>query len=67
MVSKTEHTPDNNLRLVPMSKKAEVFFKKKLELNDPLVEKKAEIEGQDFEHVTLLQHLENKTDYKHLS
>ena len=45
VVSKTEHTPDNNLRLVPMSKKAEVFFKKKLEIKDPLVEKKAEIGG----------------------
>ena len=50
-----------------MSKKAEAFFKKRLEIKDPLVEKKAEIGGQDFEHVTLLQHLENKTDYKHLT
>ena len=45
-----------------MSKKAEVY-KKELEIKDPLVEK---IGGQDYENVTLLQHVENKTDYKHL-
>ena len=65
MVSKTEHTPDDNLRLLPMSKKAEVY-KKELEVKDPLVEKIAEIGGQDFEYVTLLQHVENRTDYKDL-
>ena len=32
-----------------------------LEIKDPLVEKVAEIGGQDFEYVTLLQHVENKT------
>ena len=42
MVSKTEHTPDDNLRLLPMSKKAEVY-KKELEVKDPLVEKLVEI------------------------
>ena len=42
-----------------MSKKAEVY-KKELEIKDPLVEKIAEIGGQDFECVTLLQHVENK-------
>ena len=32
-----------------------------LEIKDPLAEKIAEIGGQDFEYVTLLQHVENKT------
>ena len=31
------------------------------------MEKIAEIGGQIFEYVTLLQHVENKTDYKHLT
>ena len=48
-------------RLLPMSKKAEAY-KKELEIKDHLVEKIAEIRGQDFECVTLLQHVENKTE-----
>ena len=51
VVLKTEHTPDNNLRLLPMSKKAEVY-RKELEMKDPLVERIADIGGQDFEYVT---------------
>ena len=47
MVPKTEHTPDDNLRLLPMSKKAEVY-KKEFQVKDLLVEKIAEIGGQDF-------------------
>ena len=41
VISKTDHTPDDNLRLLPMSKKAEVY-NKELEVKDPLVEKIAE-------------------------
>ena len=37
-----------------------------LEIKDPLVEKIAEIGGQDFEYVTLLQLVENRTDYTYL-
>ena len=48
---KTEHTPNDNLRLLPMSKKAEVY-RKELEMKDPLVERIADIGGQDFEYVT---------------
>ena len=35
-------------------------------MKDSLVEKIAEIGGQDFEYVTVLQHVKNRTDYKHL-
>ena len=65
MVPKTEHTPDDNLRLLPMSKKAEVY-KKEFQVKDLLVEKISEIGAKIFHYVTLLQHVENWTDYKHL-
>ena len=48
-----------------MSKKAAVY-KKELEVRDPLVEKLAEIGEQDFEYITLLQNVENRTEFKHL-
>ena len=44
---KTEHTPNDNLRLLPMSKKAEVY-RKELEMKDPLVERIADIRGPRF-------------------
>ena len=64
-MSKTEHSPDDNLSLLPMSKKAEIY-KKKLEIQDPLVKRLGDIGGEDFEYVGLLQRIENQTEYKHL-
>ena len=43
-MSKTEHTLDDNLRLLPMSKKTEVY-NKELEIKAPLVERLADIGG----------------------
>ena len=37
VISRTEHTPDHNIRLLPMSKKASVY-RKELEIRDLLVE-----------------------------
>ena len=65
IVSKTEHSPDDNLSLLPMSKKAEIY-KKKLEIQDPLVKRLGDIGGENFEYVGLLQRIENQTEYKHL-
>ena len=48
-----------------MSKKASVY-KKELEIKDPLVERLAEIGGQDFDYINLLQNVENRTEFKHL-
>ena len=44
-MSKTEHSPDDNLRLKTMSKKAEIY-KKELEIQDPLVERLGDIGGK---------------------
>ena len=48
-----------------MSKKPEIY-KKDLKIKDPLVETLADIGGEDLEYVTLLQHVEDKSDYKHI-
>ena len=50
---------------MPRSKKASVY-KKELEIKDPLVERLAEIGGQDFYYINLLQNVENRTEFKHL-
>ena len=47
VITRTEHTPYDNIRLLPMSKKASVY-KKELEIRDPLVERIAEIGGGRF-------------------
>ena len=65
VISKTEHRPDDNLRVWPMFKKASVY-KKELEIKDPLVEKLADIGGQDFDYINLLQNIKNRTEFKHL-
>ena len=44
-MSKTEHSPDDTLRLQTMSKKAEIY-KKELEIQDPLVERLGDIGGK---------------------
>ena len=62
VIFKTEHSPDDNMRLLPMSKKASVY-KKELEIKDPLVERLAEIGGQDFYYINLLQNVENRAEF----
>ena len=47
IVSKKEHSPDDNLRLLPMSKNAEIY-KKELEVQDQLVERLEDIGGEDL-------------------
>ena len=63
VISRTEHTPDDNIQQLPMSKKASVY-KKELEIRDPLVERIAEIGGRDFDYIKMLQNVENKTEFK---
>ena len=46
-MSKTEHTRDDNLRRLPMSKKAEMY-EKELEVQDTLVERLGDIGGGGF-------------------
>ena len=53
VISRTEHSPDDNIRLLPMSKNAAVY-RKELETKDPLVENLAEIGGRDFDYVNML-------------
>ena len=65
VISRTEHTPDHNILLPPMSKKASVY-RKELEIRDLLVERIAEVEGRDFDYINMLQNVENKTEFKHL-
>ena len=65
VISRKEHTPDDDIRLLPISKKASVY-KKELDIRDPLVERLAEIGGRDFDYINLLQNMENRTEYKHL-
>ena len=64
MISRTGHTLDDNIRLLPMFKKASVY-KKELEIRDPLVERIAEIGRKDFDYINLLQNVENRTEFKH--
>ena len=61
VISRTEHTPDDNIRLLPMSKKASVY-KKELEIRERL----AEIKGKDLDYINLLKNVENRTEFKHL-
>ena len=63
VISRTEHTLDDNIQLLPMSKRAAVY-KKELEIKDPLVERLAEIGRRDFDYVNMLQNVENKTEFK---
>ena len=64
-VGKTEHTPDDNIRLLPMSKKAEEY-RKQLEVRDPLEQRLGDIAGEDADYVEMLSHIENCTEFKNL-
>ena len=61
VISRTAHTHDDNIRLLPMSKKASVY-EKELEIRERL----AEIKGKDFDYINLLKNVENRTEFKHL-
>ena len=63
IVSKTEHTPDDNLRLLPMSKKT-IIYKKEFEIQDPLVERLGDIGGKDAEYKKMLYHIKNRKSLK---
>ena len=65
VVSRTEHSPEDNIRLLPMSKRAAIY-KKELEIKDPLVESLAEAGGKDFDYINMLQDVENKTEFRFL-
>ena len=63
MISKTEHTPDENIRLLPMNKKAEKY-KKQMEIPDLLVQRLGDIAGEDADYVEMLSHIENRIKLK---
>lgn len=63
IIAKTNHTPCDNLRLLPMSKKAEIY-RKQLETEDPLVMRLAVQAGLDLEYVEMVNLVENRTEYK---
>ena len=63
IIAKTNHSPCDNLRLLPMSKKAEVY-RKQLEIEDPLVMRLAEQAGLDLEYVEMVNLVENRAEYK---
>ena len=63
IVSKTNHTPCDNIRLLPMSKKAEIY-RKHLETEDPLVIQLGIQAGIDLECVQMVNLIENRTEYR---
>ena len=62
VISRTELTPDDNILLLPMIKRAAVH-KKELEIRDPLLERLAEIGWKDFDYINVLKNAENKTEF----
>ena len=58
-ISKTEHTPDDNIRLLPMTKKAEEYMKQ-LEIQDPMVQRPGDIAGEDTDYMEMLKQIENR-------
>ena len=65
IMAKTPHTPCDNIRLLGMSKKAEIY-RKQLEVEDPLVIQLGVQAGMDLEYVEMVNHTENRTEFKDL-
>ena len=65
IVAKSHHTPCDNIRLLGMSKKAEIY-RKQLEVEDPLVIQLGVQAGMDLEYVEMVNHIENRTEFKDL-
>ena len=65
IVAKTHHTPCDNIRLLGMSKKVDVYMKQ-LEVEDPLVIQLGIQAGMDLEYVEMVNAIENRTEYRYL-
>ena len=65
LVSKINHTPCDNIRLLGMSKKASIY-KKQVEVEDPLVLQLGIQAGLDLEYVEMVSCIENRVEYKNL-
>ena len=65
IIAKTHHTPCDNIRLLGMSRKAEVYMKQ-LEVEDPLVIQLVIKEGMDLDYVEMVNAIENRTEYRNL-
>ena len=61
LVAKTHHTPLDNLRLLGMSKKADIY-RKQLEIEDPLLLQLAIQAGLDLEYVEIVNVMKNRTE-----
>ena len=61
IVAKTHHSPCDNIRILAMSKKADIY-RKQLEVEDPLVIQLGIQAGLDLDYVEILNHIENKTE-----
>ena len=61
----SRHKPDENLRLRPMSKKAEEYRKQR-DIQDPLVQRLGGLAGRDMDYVEMLSNIENRTAFKNL-
>ena len=64
IVAKTHHSPCDNI-IQAMSKKADIY-RKQLIVEDQLVIQLGIQAGLDLEYVEILNHLENKTEFKNL-
>ena len=60
LISKTHHTPCDNIRLLGMSKKAAIY-KKHMKVEDPLVIQLGIQAGLDLEYVEMVNLKENRT------
>ena len=65
LVAKTHHTPMDNIRLLGMSKKADIY-RKQLEIEDPLVLQLGIQAGLDMEYVEMVNAIENRTEFRNL-
>ena len=65
LVSKINHTPCDNIRLLSMSKKASIY-RKQVEIEDPLVLQLGIQAGLDLEYVEMVSCIENRVEYQNL-
>ena len=63
IVAKTHHTPCDNIRVLGMSKKADIY-RKQLEVEGPLVIQLGIQPGLDLDYVEMVNATENRTKYR---
>ena len=65
IVAKTHHTPCDNIRLLGMSKKADIY-RKQLQVEDPLVIQLSVQAALDMDYGEMVNAIENRTYYRNL-